>query len=206
MPLTHVHTWNRIDDVVAAEIGAMLGVELVAAPTGAVPPLQNHATVAVTVATPEIEALIGVGVGDDSVAAFLELLFGEPEDADVALDAVCELANLAGGATQRASLESGVTFALGLPTPGQADPDTRAARAWLLQHDTIRIYVWTRSSSAVATPVMASELQAGMVLATKVVVDGHLILGEGSVITEYSVERLLQSIGADGVVDVVKAA
>ena len=201
-----LHTIQMLDSMLADELAQMVGVPLESSgdlPAG----VEFAAAVPLNLPSESVELSLVVGVESDSASAFSELLFGEVVPSDVITDAVREFANTAGGAFKRAAMAEGHTFSLGLPVDHHAISPPAGVKGWVLHSDGVRLTIWVNASCSAPTHSATSDLREGMVLTQPVRnAAGMVLVAAGSVLTERTVNRLVQMVGPATLVEVQKAA
>lgn len=197
--------WTSAADVVASELSTMVGASLAVRQAGVLSRFSHGAWIPLSVAGESTRALVGFGMAHDSARVLSrELLASALDDALVA-DALREFANGAAGALKRGLLAEGFKPSIGLPEDGVDVPD--GARAWVLESRHLSIHLWTLLEQTTATRVAACQLQQGMVVSRTIRSgSGSVLVAEGCVLTERTVERLVRLVGANTLVSVAEAA
>jgi len=196
-----------LGDVLAAEFGAMVGGALTASRALKLPEVAYAADVPLTLAADGKEVSIGVGIVQGASDAFGELLFGEAVGKEVLFDAMREFANTAGGALKRTALEKGRTYSLGLPVDCVFPSAPSGTPIWQIIGDGIELVVWAAAADDNPKRITAGMLTEGMVLTQPVMNGaGMLLVQAGAVLTQSTVQRLLELIGPNTLVEVARAA
>jgi hypothetical protein len=203
-----LHTIQMLDSLLADELAQMVGVPLESAVGEALPAgVEYAAAVPLNLPSESVELSLVVGVEADSASAFSELLFGEVVPSEVITDAVREFANTAGGAFKRAAMAEGHTFSLGLPVDHHAIAPPTGVKGWVLHTNNMRLTVWVNANCTAPTHVATSDLKEGMVLTQPVRnAAGMVLVAAGSVLTERTVNRLVEMVGPSTLVEVQRAA
>lgn len=211
-------SWQRIDQVVACDVGDMLGSESEILSDD--PPASVVAVVSeIALSSPDEEAEIRVRVGldvNETPALGKALLDDESIDAAAARDILREVANTAGGAFRRALDGEGLEYTLGLPqdvgvsqVQGAGANDVLGYKQWRvrLHGGAITFHFCASLRGRSISRCHVDQLREGMVLASDVLnVKGVVLLAKGTRLTQSHLERLPQTLGSKAVVDVVEAA
>lgn len=196
-----------LGDTLAEEFGAMIGGSLTATRAIKLPEIAFAAEVPLTLASDSKEVSIGIGVLAGSTDAFGELLFGESVGREIMFDAMREFANTAGGALKRTALEQHKTYSLGLPVDCVFPSAPSGTPIWQVKGSGIELVVWAAAVDDKPKRISAGMLTEGMVLTQPVMNgSGMLLVQAGAVLTQNTVQRLLELIGPNTLVEVARAA
>lgn len=194
--------WTRIEDIVAAELGQLVGEPFAVSCSTAPADLEIAVASTVTLALTSEQIMIRLGFTLDptSAAALQATLLGGDTAPEAIADAMRELANTAAGAIARSAVCSGTELTIGLPSNSAvvASSAFPAARPWTLRtaSGTTLACVAFAGSSAPKV-VHARDLREGMVLARDVRnAMGVLVAPAGTNITRTTVEQLSRILGA----------
>ncbi len=189
------------------EFGAMTGAALACSQATELPKLAHCAEVPLSLTSDGIEIMLGVGVVEGNSDVVGTLLFGEPVGRDVMADAMREFANTAGGALKRTALDHDKAYSLGLPVDSLFPSPPPGSPIWRLQGDGLDLVAWVAVTDDRPRRLTASMLAEGMVL-TQPVLNGAgvLLVPAGSVLTQSTVDRLLEMAGPSALVEVARAA
>lgn len=201
-----LRTVEMLDSLLADELAQMVGMPLESdpkLPAG----VEYAAAIPLNLPSESVEMSLVVGFEADSANAISELLFGEVVPPEVMVDAVREFANTAGGAFKRAAMAEGHTFSLGLPVDKQSITPPAGVKGWVLHSDGVRVTVWVHANASAPVHVSTGDLKEGMVLTQPVRnAAGMVLVTAGSVLTERTVNRLLEMVGPGVMVEVQNAA
>lgn len=197
---------RNLSAIAAEELSGMLGSTLTPYEVETELPVLMYTDLRLVLPERRSEVVISVGLPVDSIDAISTRLFGEVVDAQLIADAVRECANTVGGAVKRAALADGVTFALGLPRDANPQPDD-TVRTWRLEGTGMAVALRVAVRAGRPRRVSTAMLREGMVLTEPIRSGaGAIYVARGAVLTERTVERLVELLGPDTLVDVARAA
>jgi DNA-binding response OmpR family regulator len=202
--LQKLRFWRELDAIVASELGEMLSSQL-GADTARELEVPWAASVSLSLAVEKVELRFGIGLEPSIAAPFAQQILGGEASRDAFSDALRELANVAGGAIQRAAVAEGLAIKIGLPT-NQNLFAAPGARTWCASTASgLRLRFAAVGLSCQARPVSRGELREGMVLASDVRnAAGMLLAAAGTYLTATTVSRLTGVLDAGVRVDVTE--
>lgn len=207
--LAAIPMWSRIDEIVGAELGELIGEPFT--PDREIPiSVVQTSSIPLTLATEHIQIRIGLGIDDGTLGTLQSTLLGGDTSTEAVADAMRELANTAGGAVKRAALDSGVEFTIGLPSNTNilSQDQTSRHRAWTLRSPSGVEFVCVAVACSSAPKLVATkDLREGMVLARDVRnAMGMLIAPAGTNITRTTCEQLSRILGESASLEVSEIA
>ncbi|MGE0398441.1 MAG: hypothetical protein AB7T06_17175 [Kofleriaceae bacterium] len=201
--------WKDIDQIVAAELGELIG-EPFAADAETCAAVVHASSIPLTLTAEQIQIRIGLGIDEATASSLQSTLLGGDTSGEAIADAMRELANTAGGAIKRMALDGGVEFSIGLPSNTNilVLDDQPRHRAWTLRSASGVSFVCVAIATSSAPRVVpARELREGMVLARDVRnAMGVLIAPAGTNITRTTVEQLSRLLGETASLEVNEIA
>jgi len=192
--------------VVCGEYSGLVGLPMQVERCSSLPALLHAAEVTLTLPAESVEVTLGVGIAEEVAAELGTHLFGEAVPTDVMADAMREFANSAGGAFKRSALQEDQPFSLGLPQDCLllSPPE---GPGWIAAAGGIRVVTWLHTRKDKPRRVSAAHLEEGMVLAQPIrSASGQLLVAAGAVLTQRTVTRLVDMVGASALVEVAHAA
>lgn len=187
--------WRELDDIMAGELSATIGVPLHCVAGDAATPLVSSALSRLTLAAEGCQVVVGVGVHAGAEAPLAARLLGAPAGPELMGDMIAELTNVAAGAVKRAAYGAGKVFSLGLP---RVQPAGRLPleRHWRLEGEGLVLHGVAAARSTRPEVVLCGDLREGMVVTRNVLGDnGVLLAARGTCLSERSVERLRTMLG-----------
>ena len=198
--------WSRLGDIVATEIGELLGhgVTSSSAPAGK---LVMAAELPLTLTSEKIQLRIGFGIDEVTLVMLQAGLLAGDTTPEAAADALREIANTAGGALKRVAMAANIELTIGLPINKSIAANDQAAgehRAWMLESTNgMQLACTATAMASVPKVIGARDLKEGMVLARDVRnPNGVLIAPAGTNLTTTTVEQLARLLGAHATVEV----
>lgn len=202
--LQRLEAWKEVGPIVAAALGEMLGEPLQVASGGR--SVVTAAEMPASLAVDGVEVRLALGVDAPSALALATRLFGEAVPSFVFADSLRELANTAAGAFKRAALPEGPSFTLGLPVSRPPfGPPRPGERRFSLVGTDFRIELAVARTELRQRHICAIDLREGMVLAQDLRnASGLLMLAAGTSLTDRTVGRVVDLVGATGLVQVAE--
>ncbi len=201
--------WRDLEDIVTAELGATIGVNLTRGSASPAPPMSVVGLSRLLLLAEGLEVVIGVGVDAVADTPLAAALLGGPPTPDIMGDVVTELTNVAAGAIKRSALEAGKVFSMGLPRLHHDPARTFALeRHWRAHGDQgIAVHCLAEARASKPEVVACSALREGMVVNGNVVSpSGMLLAAQGTCLTDRSVERLRSMLGERFAIEVTMPA
>jgi CheY-like chemotaxis protein len=163
------------------------------------------ATIRMALTSEQSEVRISLLVDSASLPSLTELLLGDANASEAAVDDVLrELANAAGGAVKREVFFEGVTLTTGLPSNDRAVPlGSESTRLWVatLKDSGVRIGIVGAIRTEENKHIAACDLLEGMVLASDLWNDsGVLLVASGTRLTATTVDRVRNMVGKKKIV------
>ncbi len=205
MRIGRVRIFSEVESIVAQELSELLGASLHQS-CCETRSLAHTSVIALTLATDHLQVQLGIGIDEPTANHLTETLLGGDASIEAILDALREMANIAGGAIRRAALDDGMSFAMGLPSNENVFASEKRRRGFKIT-DANGLYIEcvVTVSANIPTSIRASELREGMIIMRDIVDEtGDVVVASGSSLTETSARRVAALIGT-GTVEISKS-